>query len=80
MNFEDIKADDPRWTAREQLVFTHLFRQRQRYIAEGRKLESHGIAKAAYVMANVLDAFASLPKRRATDLLAAKPDPFQELK
>ena len=79
MNFADVKEDDIRWTPRERMVFMHLFRQRQRYIDEKRRLEAHGMAKAIYVMANVLDAFSGLPipLRRTTDPLP--PDPFQEL-
>jgi hypothetical protein len=79
MNFADVKQDDPRWTPRERMVFMHLFRQRQRYIEERRKLEAHGMAKAIYCMANVLEAFAALPTplRRTTDPIPS--DPFSEL-
>jgi hypothetical protein len=56
MNFIDVKLDDPRWTPHERVILSHLFRTRQRYIAEGRKLEAHGMAKAIYVMANVIEA------------------------
>lgn len=69
MNFADVKPDDTRWTAREKLVFTHLFRTRQRYINEHRPLEAHGVAKSIYVMANVLEAVTA----------QKPPDPFQEM-
>jgi hypothetical protein len=57
MNFSEVKLDDPRWTDSERLVLDHLFRTRQRYINEHRKLEAHGMAKAIFVMANVLEAY-----------------------
>jgi hypothetical protein len=56
MNFSEVKIDDPRWTDRERLVFDHLFRTRQRYVDENRRLEAHGMSKAIFVMANVLEA------------------------
>jgi hypothetical protein len=79
MNFSDVKEDDPRWTPRERMVFMHLFRQRQRYINENRPQAAHGLSKAIYVMANVLDAFGNLhqPLRRTSD--QTPPDPFKEL-
>jgi hypothetical protein len=57
MNFSEVNVDDPRWTDRERLVFNHLFRTRQRYIDENRRLEAHGMSKAIFVMANVLEAY-----------------------
>lgn len=79
MNFADVKVDDPRWTPRERMVFMHLFNTRQRYINEHRKDTAHGISKAIFVMANVLEAFAALPvpARRSNDPIP--PDPFKEL-
>jgi hypothetical protein len=72
MNFADVHPDDPRWTEKERTVLIHLLRTRQRYINEKRRLEAHGVAKAVYVMANVLEAFDRIP----TD---SKTDPFQSL-
>jgi hypothetical protein len=68
MNFSDVKIDDPRWTERERLIIDHLFRTRQRYINEKRRLEAHGVAKSIYVMGNVMEAFDK----------QSKPDPFYE--
>ena len=56
MNFVDIKMGDTRWTERERVIFGNLFRTRHRYMNENRKLEAHGVAKAIYVMANVIEA------------------------
>jgi hypothetical protein len=68
MNFADVKLDDPRWSPREKVVFTHLFRTRQRYINEHRPLEAHGCAKAIFVMANVLEALeAHIPDYKPTN-------------
>lgn len=77
MNFTDVKPDDPRWTPRERVVFLHLFRTRQRYINEKRRLEAHGVSKAIYVMANVLEAFEKPPA--ADKLPDYKPTDFQDL-
>lgn len=60
MNFADIDPADLRWNEHERVIFIHLFRTAARYTAEGRKLEAHGVKKAIYVMANVLEAFAKL--------------------
>lgn len=67
MNFADVKPDDPRWTERERVVFTHLFRTADRYGAEGRRFEQHGVRKSIYVMANVLEALTPLPDHKPTD-------------
>jgi hypothetical protein len=57
VKFNDIKVDDLRWTEREQIVFAHLFRQRDLYIDAKRLFEAHGVNKSIWIMANVLDAF-----------------------
>jgi hypothetical protein len=73
VNFSDVKIDDPRWSETDRVVLTHLFRTRQRYINEHRRLEAHGMAKAIYVMANVLEAY------RNPALPDSTPDPFRTL-
>jgi len=83
MNFSDIHPDDPRWTDHERIVFVHLFRTADRYGAEGRRLEQHGVRKAIYVMANVLAALPTtppLPPAPVTPALPSyKPTDFQDL-
>jgi hypothetical protein len=74
VNFDEVKPYDQRWTPREQLVFVHLLRTRQRYLDEGRKQAAHGTAKSVYVMANVLLAFEA-----QHGLPDSTPDPFRTL-
>jgi hypothetical protein len=57
MKFNDIKADDTRWTERESMVLQHLFRQRDLYVSAKRLFEAHGVNKSIWIMANVLDAY-----------------------
>jgi hypothetical protein len=68
VKFNDIRADDPRWTERERMVFEHLFRQVDLYVAAKRLYEAHGTKKSIWIMANVLDAFNTpLPEDRQTN-------------
>lgn len=71
MNFKDITSDDPRWSAKEKLVFDHLFRTRKRYFDERRQAEAYGVGKAIYIMANVLEA--------CVESKSTLPAPFQDL-
>lgn len=76
MNFADVDPEDPRWLESERYVLIHLFRTRQRYIDAKRRLEAHGVAKAIYVMANVLEALA---KPATPTTFQTLPGAFDEL-
>lgn len=61
VKFNDIKADDPRWTEREQTVLHHLFRQRDLYVENKRLFEAHGVNKSIWIIGNILDSFSDAP-------------------
>ncbi len=70
MKFEDITVEDRRWTPRERLFLRHMFRVFERYKVENRAENALGLAKAIWIMGNLLDA---LEPKKSVSVESVKP-------